>query len=621
MKKLAIFSFITLALFLNCKESESKLETPNIIWITTEDISPQLGCYGDPFANTPFLDQLAAEGVLYNNAIASAPVCSPARSSIITGMHQSSIGSHHMRCTGWFPEEFKYYPQYLREAGYYCTNAVKEDYNLKYESSEIWDDSSKDAHWRNRANKDQPFFAIFNYTGSHESATNLKEKHERIVKDLPKERFIEAGEATLPPYFPDTPIVNELWARYYNNIAALDQYAENIVKELKEDGLEENTIIIFYSDHGAGIPIHKRWLYDTGLKVPMIVKMPKKYKHLLPHKQTTQTDELVSFVDLAPTALNLAGISIPENMQGRAFLGENLSEEREYVFASRDRMDERYDMQRAVRDKKYKYIRYYEFPKPFIQYMNTPEKGDIMRAIRSSYENNTLPEAGVKLMALQKPVEELFDLEKDPKELSDLASDPAYKEILERMRTQHAKWSSRVKDAGLIPEPILRSWETKYKKPIYNILRENEIPVDVIQKVALSSNVDLFVDHLGHENEAVRYWAAIGIGNYPQKERNDLISLLKVKLEDEVALVRIATARALSILGKEELGLPILTKELKNENEWTRLNAALVLDEIGEMSRPAVSALQSVMEDENKYVVRVVNHALNVMLGTENEVK
>ena len=466
-------------------QKDKEISNPNILWITTEDISPQLGCYGFEYVNTPVLDQLAADGVMYTNAIASAPVCAPARSSIITGMHQSSIGSHHMRCKGRFPGEFKYYPQYLREAGYYCTNNSKEDYNLEYESEEIWDDSGKNAHWKNRPDKDQPFFAIFNFTGTHESGTNSKSKHESVCKDLPPEIMIKPGDAPLPPYFPDKPVVNELWARYCNNISALDRVAENLLNELEEAGVAENTIVIFYSDHGAGIPIHKRWLYDSGLKVPFIVYCPEKYKHLMPHEQGKPSDELVSFIDLAPTALNLAGIEIPENMQGRAFLGKNLTPEREYTYSSRDRMDERYDMQRAVRDKQFKYIRYYEFPKPFIQYMNTPEKGDIMKAIRASYEDGTLPEAGVKLMAQKKPVEELFDLEKDPNELNDLAGTPEYREVLDRMRQAHKDWSVRVADAGLIPEPILREWEEKYNKPIYNILRENEMPVDHIQKVAL----------------------------------------------------------------------------------------------------------------------------------------
>lgn len=615
-----IISF--LACLLVSKQSIiAQQERPNILWITTEDMSPQLGSYGDEDASTPFLDQLAADGVLYENAIASAPVCAPARSSLITGMHQSSIGSHHMRSTGWFPQELSYFPEILRKGGYFCTNNAKEDYNLAYKSSEIWDESSRNAHWRNRKDKDQPFFAVFNYTGTHESATNSKEKHLRIVKDLPKDRFIEPGVAPLPPYFPDTPIVRELWARYYNNIAALDLYAEDLVMQLREDGLEENTIIIFYSDHGAGIPIHKRWLYDSGVKVPMIVKMPVKYEDLIPHPQKTTTDELVSFVDLPPTVLNLAGLEIPKNMQGRPFLGEELSPERKYVFSSRDRMDERYDMQRAVRNKEFKYIRYYEFSKPFIQYMNTPEKGDIMKAIRTSYADNTLPAAGVKLMGERKPVEELFDLKNDPHELFDLAKDPAFADVLDEMRTAHKAWTSRVKDAGLIPEPILRNWETAWNMPIYKILREKDIPIELIQNVALSNDMTIFMNHLSHSNEAVRYWAAIGIGNYATELTNDLSVKLKQGLEDNDASVRIALARALSILGDEADAFLVLTNELRNNDEWIRLNAALVFDEIGEKSRSVLPALQKAMKDENKYVVRVANHAINALLETNKVVE
>jgi len=622
MKINAFISFIIIFLNVSCSvNNKEELPKPNILWITTEDISPQLGCYGFEFVDTPVLDQLAADGVMYTNAIASAPVCAPARTSIITGMHQSSIGGHHMRCKGWYPEEFKYYPQYLREAGYYCTNNSKTDYNLEYDKNKIWDESSKTAHWKNRPDKNQPFFAIFNFTGTHESGTNSREKHEDVCKDLPPEVMIKPGEAPLPPYFPDKPIVHELWARYCNNISALDRVAENLLNELKEEGVAENTIVFFYSDHGAGIPIHKRWLYDTGLLVPMIVYCPDKYKHLMPHKQGEPSDELVSFIDLAPTALNLAGIPVPENMQGRAFLGENLTPEREYTYASRDRMDERYDMQRAVRDKNFKYIRYYEFPKPFIQYMNTPEKGDIMKAIRSSYKDGTLPEAGVKLMAQRKPVEELFDLEKDPKELNNVADNPQYKEVLERMRQAHKDWSVRVADAGLIPEPILREWETKYNKPIYKILRENEIQVDQIQKVALSSDMSVFMENLSHENEAVRYWAATGIGNYATEGNKELSNKLSPLINDEYPLVRIAAARAFCILDQESEGLKTLSAGLKDNNEWTRLNAALVLDEIDEKARPLIPDLQSVMDDENKYVVRVANRALNQMLGTNNVVR
>jgi uncharacterized sulfatase len=244
-----------------------------------------------------------------------------------------------------------------------------------------------------------------------------------------------------------------------------------------------------------------------------------------------------------------------------------------------------------------------------------------MKAIRSSFINGTLPEAGVKLMAQKKPVEELFDLNSDPQELKDLSGDPKYKELLLKMRNVHKEWSTEVVDAGLIPEPILRKWENDFSKPIYNVLRENEIPMDEIQEVALGSEIDLFTQNLFNGNEAVRYWAATGIGNYPVKKSKKLVSDLKKLLDDNTPVVRVAAARALCILDLEKEGLKPLSEVLADNDEWNRLYAALVLDEIGEKARPTINALQSVMDDKNKYVVRVANHALNAMLGTENVVK
>ena len=602
--------------------SGGTVKLPNILWLTTEDIGPEIGCYGDKNVTTPVIDNLAARGVIYTNAFASAPVCAPARSSIITGMYAPSLGSHHMRSTGKFPAEFRYYPQYLAEKGYYSTNNSKTDYNLKYDVNEIWDESSSRAHWRNRKSPDQPFFAVFNFTGTHESAVNGEAKHLRVIEDIPADLLKSPDEISFPPYFPDTPEVRELWARYYNNITALDFWVRALLDQLEEDGLSENTIVFFYGDHGAGVPRHKRWLYDSGLRVPMIVYAPEKYTHLVPVKPGSATDELVSFVDLAPTVLNLAGIKIPENMQGRAFLGKNLTPEREYVFAARDRMDERYDMQRAVRDKQYKYIRYYDPAKPFTQYMNTPEKGAIMGAIREAYRKGTLPEPGMKLMRPGKPVEELFDVSQDPYELNNLAEDDRYQEILKRMREVHRKWSAGIYDSGLIPETILRRWEEQFALPIYNILRTMDLPMEGIQQVALTDDPEILREGLKHPNEAVRFWAAYNLGNNAKNPGyHEVLPQLGDLLQDPVPVVSLAAARAICKMRGPKGTLETVTGELKNQDEWVRLYAALVLDELGETSRPAILDLKGVMDDENKYVVRVANHALNQLQGTSNVVR
>lgn len=620
--KIITYSLITILICFGKTELFAQ-DLPNILWISVEDISPDIGCYGDKNAHTPVLDKLAENGVRYTNAIANAPVCAPARSVIITGMYQTSIGSHRMRCKGRMPEGFKYYPQILRDQGYYCTNNQKEDYNLEYDSKEIWDDSGNNAHWRNRADKDQPFFAIFNLKMTHESCINSKEKHDRLTIDLPNHLRADPAELALPPYYPDTKVVRELWTRHYDNISMMDITSENILKQLEEDGLVENTIIIFFSDHGTGSPRHKRWLYDSGIRVPLIVKAPSKYQHLLTGKPGSVNDEIVSFIDLAPTVINLVGAQVPENMQGRAFLGANLKPERAFAYSARDRMDERYDMQRSVRSKEFKYIRYYESYKPYTQFMNTPEKGEIMVEIRKAASNETLPLAGVHMTMDTKSDEELFDLKKDPWELNNLANDPAYKHKLLEMRQAHARWSDNTKDAGLIPETILRAWETSHDQSIFDILRTKDIPINEIREAALGGDLMQLANALRHKNEAVRYWAAISLGNQSElKNQTKALKEVKKMLNDPTPAVRIAAARALCKVGLFSESVNRLTAELNSDDEWVRLLAAQVLDEIGENARPAEKRLQQrIEEDQNKYVVRVANRALNVMNGTKKTVK
>lgn len=618
-----ILKIITVCLFsLNLAVGQSN-EQPNILWISVEDISADLGCYGDKFAQTPVLDKLASTGTLYTNAIASSPVCAAARSAIITGMYASSQGTHHMRCKGRLPEGVKFYPQVLREAGYFCTNNAKTDYNLPHVPGEIWNELGKTAHWRDRKDKSQPFFSIFNLGLTHESAINSKEKHDNVTKDLPNNLRADASKLILPPYFPDTPLVRELWARHYDNIAMMDTLVGNILKELKEDGLAENTIVLYFSDHGTGVPRHKRWMYDSGLKIPMIAYAPEKYQHLLAGKPGTVSDELVSFIDLAPTVLHLAGASIPDNMHGRAFLGENLKPERAYAYSTRDRMDERYDMQRSVRSKYFKYIRYYESYKPYTQYMNTPEKGDIMKEIRKAHANGTLPIQGAHMMALTKPDEELFDLRKDPNELTNLINDPTYAHVLLEMREAHNRWSDNTKDSGLIPETILRSWEKKHDASIYDILRSQNVPISEIRDAAFGKDLNVLTKSLNHENEAVRFWSAISLGNGKNLSKNTkAISDLNSRLNDDVAAVRIASARALCKTGEFKKTVKLLRKEIESDDEWVRLLAAQILDEIGNNAKPAMAELQKrISDDKNKYVARVANHAINLMLGTNNVVR
>lgn len=602
---------------------------PNILWITVEDISPDLGCYGDSLAHTPALDALASEGFIYNNAIANAPVCAPARNAIITGMYPSSLGTLHMRSfsnsmksSGRIPEDIKLYPEVLRNAGYYCTNNSKEDYNFDLKR-DLWDESSKTAHWKNRPNTNTPFFSVFNLTMTHESCINDQLKHERLTRDLPDDLRTDPEKIVIPPYYPDTEKVRKLLARHYDNIATMDRKVNQLLMELKAEGQSDNTIVFFYSDHGTGLPRHKRWLFDTGVKVPFIVYIPEQYKSLYPASPGSEIDQLISFIDLAPTVIELAGAKIPSSMQGQTFLGKGHKSEREYVFLARGRMDERYDIQRGVRTKKFKYLRYYEPQKPFIQYMNTPEGGPLMTELRKAEKEGTLGEEGLQLLTSTKPTESLFDLQNDPMEFNDLANDPEMKDVLTQLRTVHNQWMKKILDVGLIPEAIMRNWEKKYDESIYNWIRTQEDFYDELLLMSSTKDEQTLFNGLNHPNEAVRYWAGQGLYNLDKKIKKSTLERLKQKLDDSIINVRISVASALL---KHQSGskkiIKTLSMGLKAADEWTRLQTALVLDDFDMPLRALEKEAQHCIEkDYNKYVIRVLNHALNNLNGTSNRVR
>ena len=325
---------------------------PNILWISCEDTSPDLGCYGDEYATTPNLDRFATEGARYTRCFSISGVCAPSRSSIITGMYQTTIGTMHMRTRAVPSPEVKCFTEYLRAAGYYCTNNSKTDYQFEPPFT-AWDESSTKAHWRNRA-KDQPFFAVMNLTVSHESSIRMPESRRRRGGDrVPPEMRHDPGKAKVPPYYPDTPVTRRDWATYYDTVTAMDMQVADILKELEDDGLADDTIVFFWGDHGRGLPRAKRWIYDSGIHVPLIVRWPGRIE------PGSVVEDLVSFVDFGPPVLSLAAVDVPSHMQGQPFLGDQKAAPREYIYASRDRMDEAYDLIRAVRDKRYKYIRNY----------------------------------------------------------------------------------------------------------------------------------------------------------------------------------------------------------------------------------------------------------------------
>lgn len=439
---------------------------PNIVWISNEDMSPRLGAYGDALARTPTLDALAKQAVRYTRAFTTAPVCAPSRAAIITGMHQNAIGAQHMRTTenrvpelpGPYlavpPFYVKAFPEYLRAAGYFTSNRSKTDYQFG-EPFTIWDDLGPKAHWRNRRDKSQPFFSVFNITVTHESQifpTSPARKGKPLVTDPAKVR--------VPPYYPDTPLVRAELARVYDNIADMDAQVGTILRQLEEDGLAQRTVVFYWSDHGDGVPRAKRSLYDSGLHVPLMIHWPAGVRRAGLPVPPTVSDELVSFVDLAPTVLALAGVEVPTHMQGRVLAGEKAGPAPEYIFAARDRMDIEYDMMRSARDARFLYIRNFEPELPYAGHIIYRNQSDIMQEWFRLQAEGKLKGPAALWMRTSRPAEELYDTQADPHQIANLAGDPAHRATLERMRKAVTDWMTRVGDQGLINEAemIQRMW-------------------------------------------------------------------------------------------------------------------------------------------------------------------
>lgn len=422
---------------------------PNILWISLEDISPDLGCYGDAQAITPNIDGLAKQGARFTRAFTHAGVCAPSRSGLITGLHPTTIGTHFMRCKGVPPAHVKCFPEYLRAAGYYCTNDVKTDYNFDAPQT-AWDDNRAGAHWRNRPAKDQPFFCVINLTTTHESQIRLGERQQAARREkLSASEQHDPAKMVLPPYYPDTPIVRRDLANYYDNLTFTDKRVGEILRQLDDDGLANETIVFFWGDHGRGLPRGKRWLYDSGIRVPLVIRWPGKIA------AESVRDDLVCFLDFAPTLLSLAGIARPAHLQGQVFLGDERATEREYIYGARDRMDETFDIIRAVRDKRFKYIRNYRPDLPYAQAISYMDEMPTMKEWRRLAAAKELVFPQTIFFEPTKPVEELYDTDIDPHEVHNLAEKPEYQAELLRLRAAHEKWRKDTGDLGLIPEAVL----------------------------------------------------------------------------------------------------------------------------------------------------------------------
>ncbi len=454
-----IKALIMLMLLIGCGQQETNNREervinearPNILWLVTEDLSPVLPPFGDSTVVTPNLSWLAAEGIRYTNVFSPSGVCAPSRAAIATGMYPSHIGAHHMRNGGskkYLPEGvtpyealppagIKMHSEYLRRQGYYCTNNSKEDYQFRKPVT-AWDESSSKAHWRNRKSG-QPFFAIFNFGVTHESRIWAKAADSLWVdEDL---------EVPVPPYLPDNDVGRKDVRRMYSNIMEMDHQVGEILKQLEEDGLLDSTIIFWYADHGGPLPRQKRLLYDSGIKLPLIIRYPDK------RSAGEIDDRLVSFIDFKPTLLSLAGLEPPANLDGRAFAGKYEDKtKRQYIHGAADRFDERYDMIRAVRDKRFKYLKNFRPEQGYYLPVAYREQMPVMQELLRLRDSGGLDEAQALWFRPTKDVEELFDTQRDPHELKNLAEDPDYKDKLEELRQECDRWMLEIDDKGLMTE-------------------------------------------------------------------------------------------------------------------------------------------------------------------------
>ena len=607
---------------------------PNILWLSTEDIGPHLGCYDDPDAITPTLDQLAAHGIRYSNAFTVAPVCAVNRTGIITGMYPTTLGMHNMREGGegvagsikpLLPDAIIPFPKLLQKAGYYCTNNSKEDYNFRNKDG-IWNESSKTAHWKKRP-EDTPFFSVFNYTRTHEgSGRHVSKNRDFVQASLDPKHRRDPDKVQIPPYHPDTPVVRKTWAHYHELITVMDGWVADHLQALKDEGIADNTIVFFWSDHGTGLPRNKRWALDSGLHVPLIVHVPEKLREKLGIESGVVEDQLINSIDLGPTVLNLLGVEVPEIMQGQAFLGPDQKPEREYIFAARNRMDERYDPNYVVRDKQYLYVRHYMPWKPFYQYTNTAEKGTILQEFRRLEKAGELKGDTAWFIAKEKPAEVLFDTHTDPHNIKNLARDEDYKDVIDELSTAHRKWQKDSGDMGLLPEHELVMLEKEFGSRYDGMEARSSTysyRVSLWAAVASFKNEELenkLIEQAQGEDSILRYWAMTGPGLLGDPQHGDI---LRQGLTDVAPTVRVAAAEALCRLGiHRDAAMKVLMTEAASEHQWIRLAAVTVLDELGEEARPAMAVLCEALKDQdNKYVVRVANHALNVLEGTERVVR
>ncbi|PQV48227.1 arylsulfatase A-like enzyme [Jejuia pallidilutea] len=552
-------------------------DKPNILWITIEDTSPQfIGCYGNKDASTPVIDKLAEQGIRFTNAFSTGTVCSPSRSTIITGVPTFKMGTGNHRSNYPIPDFIHGFPDYLQQQGYYTSNNVKTDYNIANEKDfikEAWNESSRTASWRGRS-KEQPFFSVFNFAESHQSRT-MSMSFDWYVKNvwnyLPEDDKIADDAFEMPPFYNDTPEMRKQFARVYNSIKLTDNRIGELLEKLDKDGLRDNTIIFFYADHGEGMPRGKTNGINLGYRVPFIVWFPEKYKHLSPWGEAgSVTDELISFEDLAPTMISLAGGKVPDYLNGRILIGENRSQPKDYLLLSSDRADNGPDLVRTITDGRFVYSRNFMPFMPEMRYIRYIEIADITKHMRSDFKLKKLNTLQEKIFKTR-PHEVLYDVENDIWETNNLVYNSEYNAILKKMRNQLDTKVLQARDILFAPEYEI-GLISKNQTPYLYRLDDAKYPFQDIYNVASLSGLKSKktakeqIKLLKSKNEIVRYWAAVGLMSQNKTTLESFKNKLMVALHDKYPPVAITVAAIVHENFKTEESTQLLKQYCKSDN-------------------------------------------------------
>jgi len=567
-------------------QGNAQQSQPNILWITCEDTGPQLGCYGDTYATTPNLDRFASRSLKFNSCWSNAPVCAPARTTLIAGLYPTSYGAQHMRSSVSLPPDAEPLPSILRRAGYYCSNNNKEDYNFPKPKG-MWDESSNKAHWKNRKSG-QPFFAVFNTTVTHESQ----------IRKRPYSPKHDPKLAPIPPYHPDDPEVRLDWAQYYDRISEMDDFVGQKLREIKNAGLEDSTIVFFFGDHGCGLPRGKRWLYQSGLHVPMIVHIPQAYsKQFEPLYQAGgSTDRLVSFVDLLPTVLDLCRLPIPAGLHGRSFFTPETNAN-PFLFGFRDRMDERIDSSRSIRNDRFLYIRNFMPDRPQGSYLNYMFQTPTTQVWKRMFDSNDLTDAQ-KAFWIRKPIEELYDIKNDPHQIHNLVDDPNVLLVKDQLANALKAKMLELKDTGAIPEDWIRRKEQSSAVAIESAWRSGQAHLE--SKVLLSM--------LKSAEVIERYWGAVALRSGGRATQDEQAwEMAKGLLNDPSLEIRAVVAESLIRHSKQDQWKAtawdvLLEIPMQKQTSWgSRMIALNALCDLGVSDQEALKLNQAFETDKDTW--------------------